>query len=277
MMTNMTKYSNLTKYKICVAVYKEKDMKSCLGRQHCHRHHVKPRSLYPELADDPSNIVVVPDIVHWALHKWLLEHYRETGNQAAIEKMEKVDLETYINDSLKETKFDFSASSKILERLEQVLALYVEKTRLPRKNLAVIYGGTEDGQTLKIKTGLEFEVPKALESVLVEDKSKLWDMPFPLRFCLRRDHLDLAMKNLELVTSFASFQRIKALGLEEVKLFDDTDEEFIKHYLGEFHDMALKSFGLKPVDELDIPDNYLDVIVEIEKLIDKAVKDADAI
>ena len=275
-MTSITKYANITKYKICVAVYKEKDIKSCLDRQHCHRHHIKPRSLYPELVDDPSNIVVVPDIVHWALHKWLLEHYRETGNQAAVEKMEKVDLETYINKSLK-TKFDFSASSKILERLEQALALYVETTRLPHKNLAVIYGGTEDGQTLKIKTGLEFEVPKALESVLVEDKSKLWDMPFPLRFRLSRDHLDLAMKNLDLVTSFASFQRIKALGLEEVKLFDDTDEEFIKHYLGEFHDMALEKFGQKIVDELDIPDNYLDVIVKIQKLVDKTVEDIDAI
>lgn len=41
--------TSITKYKTCIALYKE--IKSCLDRQHCHRHHIKPRSLYPELAD----------------------------------------------------------------------------------------------------------------------------------------------------------------------------------------------------------------------------------
>lgn len=157
--------TNLMKYKVCVAVYRE--IRSY--RQPYHRHHIKPKSLYPELADDWNNIVAVPDIVHWALHKWLLEHYRETRNQAAAEKMEKVDLETYINDNLKEMKFDFSASGEILELLEAALEMYLE-TRQSHKNQAVIYGGTEDGQTLKIKAGPGFKVPKALESVLVRGK-----------------------------------------------------------------------------------------------------------
>lgn len=71
------------------------------------------------------------------------------------------------------------------------------------------------------------------------------------------------MKNLELVTSLRHPKRIKDLGLEEVKRFDDTNEVFIRDYLANFHYRALKRFGQKTVDELDIPDNYLDDCIEL--------------
>lgn len=88
--------TNLEKYKLCIAMYREVGCSEYFG----HRHHIKPKSLYPEFANDYYNIVKVPDVVHWALHKWLLRHYEETDNILGIEKMSHNTLEDFINKSI---------------------------------------------------------------------------------------------------------------------------------------------------------------------------------
>lgn len=115
------KATNLQRYKAVIVAFQ----KNGCHWKHAHKHHIKPKSLYPELENDYKNIVKVPDIVHWALHEWLLRHYAETGNTNGIEKMKYVDLETYINsDKKSEIEFDFSRKDEILDYIFKSALLY---------------------------------------------------------------------------------------------------------------------------------------------------------
>ena len=42
------------------------------------KHHILPRSMFPDLAKDPSNIIAVPARVHFILHYLLWKAYRNT-------------------------------------------------------------------------------------------------------------------------------------------------------------------------------------------------------
>lgn len=101
----------IEKYKLCVWACRQIHYWKCKT----HKHHIRPKSLYGHLAEDPKNIVVVPEIAHWAMHKWLLAHYRQTENQDAIQKMGRVDMEKFINDGRPESPYDFSRESQILD------------------------------------------------------------------------------------------------------------------------------------------------------------------
>lgn len=104
-MTDIDKY-NLTcwTYKKCLRGY---------TGQRWHKHHIKPKSVYPELKDDPDNIVAVPDVVHWALHEWLNKHLKDSANDA-YERLKFADVATFINDQ-SPYKIDFSRRDEILE------------------------------------------------------------------------------------------------------------------------------------------------------------------
>lgn len=96
--------TNLEKYQLCIWACKKTAYFKC----RTHRHHIRPKCLYPHLADDQRNIVIVPEIAHWALHEWLLAHYVSLEDIEAVHKLEHVDLETFINGGRKERKYDFS-------------------------------------------------------------------------------------------------------------------------------------------------------------------------
>ena len=118
--------SSLEKYKLIVWAYRRAGMKEGV-----HQHHIKPKCLYPALADDKENIVNVPPIVHWALHKLLFQHYVDTDNHEAAEKLKHVDLESFINnyrlESLKSKSyghaelFDFSQPDDIINAIENAV------------------------------------------------------------------------------------------------------------------------------------------------------------
>ena len=90
--------TNLEKYKLCIWACKKTAYFKC----RTHRHHIRPKCLYPQLADDSRNIVIAPEIAHWALHEWLLDHYVSLEDKEAVQKLEHVDLETFINGGRKE-------------------------------------------------------------------------------------------------------------------------------------------------------------------------------
>ena len=97
---NYKKLSNIQKYYLIVNAAKivQKRFDYLLEQKsglHCH--HIKPKSLYPDLIDDKENLIKVPAIVHWTLHKILLEYYKEINNEVAIKKMSYVNLEDFIN------------------------------------------------------------------------------------------------------------------------------------------------------------------------------------
>lgn len=133
--TRLNNLSYLEKYKLCIHLFKVIDSDGYLAltsplfkgiglhwlvsryrKESCsswHRHHIKPKCLYPELCDDKDNIVSVPPIVHWALHHWLYCYYLfETSNSDAVDRLSYSTLEQYINDQLKrrgsDLVFDFN-------------------------------------------------------------------------------------------------------------------------------------------------------------------------
>ena len=135
---NKERLTDIQKYKLTIWAYQHlyvyddnNDARSFEKRLRnmSHKHHVKPKSLYPKLANDNNNIVRVPAIVHWALHKWLLAYYQQTNNFDAIDKMSKVNLEDFINQQLDEIKsdvyFDFSRENEMLDEIEYKVWLYI--------------------------------------------------------------------------------------------------------------------------------------------------------
>ena len=112
---NIQRLTDIQKYKIIVWTYSK-----ISDADNVHRHHIKPKCLYPKLAKDPSNIVKVPGIVHWALHKLLLNHYNQCGNTKAVSKLKYVNLETYLNNGT--IKYDFSKSDDIVQFIVQTCA-----------------------------------------------------------------------------------------------------------------------------------------------------------
>lgn len=103
--------TDIDKYNLTVWVYKN-CLRSYVGKR-WHKHHIRPKSIYPELKDDPENIVAVPDIVHWALHEWLNKHLKDSGN-GAYDRLKFADVATFIND-YSPYKIDFSRRDEILE------------------------------------------------------------------------------------------------------------------------------------------------------------------
>lgn len=122
----MKNLTSLEQYKLIVWAYRRAGM-----QEGVHRHHIKPKCLYPALADDNENIVNVPPIVHWALHKLLLQHYVDTDNHEASEKLKYVDLESFINNYRLESLtsksygraelFDFSKPDDIIDVIENAV------------------------------------------------------------------------------------------------------------------------------------------------------------
>ena len=108
---NYNKLSNIQKYYLIVNAakivkYRFEDLLDEKSGLHCH--HIKPKSLYPDLANYGSNIIKVPAIVHWALHKILLDYYKEINNEVAIKKMSYVNLEDFINKFYENRKKKFN-------------------------------------------------------------------------------------------------------------------------------------------------------------------------
>lgn len=123
-----TKLTNLDWYKLIIWAYSKLNVYG-----NVHKHHIKPKCLYPDLAEDEKNIIKVPAIVHWALHKLLFNHYKETNNEEAMDKLKYVDIETFINDGQKNYArshsntllYDFSKADEIIEFIKDAVHKYV--------------------------------------------------------------------------------------------------------------------------------------------------------
>ena len=71
-----------------------------------HTHHIKPKSIYPELQDDIDNKVELPAIVHAAAHHFLSKFAGETGYER-FKNIHYADVVGFINENLKDRVFSF--------------------------------------------------------------------------------------------------------------------------------------------------------------------------
>ena len=116
---NYSKLSNIQKYYLIVNAAKivQKRFNYLLDKKsglHCH--HIKPKSLYPDLENNGLNLIKVPAIMHWALHNILLDYYKEINNEVAIKKMSYVNLEDFINKFYENRKKKFNFDFDVIRR-----------------------------------------------------------------------------------------------------------------------------------------------------------------
>ena len=125
--------TDIDKYNLVCGLYKKTFSYGLPNSQNrWHTHHIKPKSIYPELADDYNNLVKVPDVVHWALHEWLNEHLKSTGNPA-YDRLKHSDVASYINNSSK-YKIDFSQRDAILDFIFARVRDYVVSLKTNEEN-----------------------------------------------------------------------------------------------------------------------------------------------
>lgn len=55
--------------------------------QYSEKHHIKPKSIYPDLAKDPDNIVRLTASEHFKCHYLLVKHYEATGEKRQYHQM----------------------------------------------------------------------------------------------------------------------------------------------------------------------------------------------
>lgn len=122
----MKEMTNLEWYKLCIWAYSK-----IYVYGNSHKHHIKPKCLYPNLVDDKKNIIEVPAIVHWALHKLLFDYYVSVGNDEAVEKLRHVDIESFINEGQKNyaknhptSLYDFSKADEMMEFIKTAVNKY---------------------------------------------------------------------------------------------------------------------------------------------------------
>ena len=72
------------KYEKIISTYRKSVVKYPSG---FHTHHIYPKSIWPELKDNPENMVELPPIVHWYAHKLLNEAFIELGMDEYANKL----------------------------------------------------------------------------------------------------------------------------------------------------------------------------------------------
>lgn len=107
--------TNLEKYKIICKLYKkvfrttffpDPWMDPWVSIQSFHTHHIKPKSIYPDLKDDEDNKVELPSIVHAAAHHFLSKFAEETDDER-FKNIHYADVVGFINKNLKDSVFTF--------------------------------------------------------------------------------------------------------------------------------------------------------------------------
>ena len=146
--------NSLEKYKLACFVYgRSVVVKWCDEHGPAkHSHHIKPKSIWPELANDCYNIVDVPPAVHAVLHKWLYEAMLE-ANDPNADKMRTC--------SYGVVKYISEKEGIFISRMDEL-----EKDILDDLLLAVRNGIADD--SVHTKFGAKFHF--TIEDLLDEDR-----------------------------------------------------------------------------------------------------------
>jgi hypothetical protein len=112
------KLTNMEKYSLCIQMYK--DVGCCLKSSHIH--HIKPKHLYPECIHDKNNIVRVPDVVHFLLHRLMpVDAYSESEEDKITKSINKSISKTNPNKCL-----DFGLEDFMFHYLDQIMRQYLK-------------------------------------------------------------------------------------------------------------------------------------------------------
>ena len=286
--TKIDCFSNLEKYKFGICMCQE----SRCSHYSFHNHHIKPKALYPNLADDWNNQVAVPDILHWALHYWLLEHYKESGDQNAAYKMRDTPtgVANYINKFLEKKEnlhIDFNADKDgILKECERLLAEFAAtwdwykpfetKFKEERSRTLQLTGASKDGSKYKVKiwaANKHKDVNMLPLTFVKEDTKYVWYDLLKKDFADFFDKAKSSTPPFLVILNLTQKPRIEKLGLNEVP-FDNTDSlvsrfgDVIKFKMAfqdklkDFHANVIAKFALPTFNDISPEYGFVDRIVK---------------
>ena len=118
--------SSKEKYEKIIKLYKQSIIKYPKG---FHTHHIYPKSIWPDAKDEPDNLVKLPPIIHWYVHKLLNEAFIELGMNEYANKLSGCcdGIAQFINKGKVRTEqIDFSKEQEIVEFLDKKLDLVIE-------------------------------------------------------------------------------------------------------------------------------------------------------
>ena len=136
-----------------------------------HTHHIYPKSIWPDAKDEPENLIELPPIVHWYVHKLLNEAFIELGMNEYANKLSGCcdGIAQFINKGKARTKqIDFSKEQAIIEFLDKTLNQAIEmhnsfiqnRKELIKKWKSTIFvcimGKAKDVFSVKVKKENEF-------------------------------------------------------------------------------------------------------------------------
>ena len=113
--------SSKEKYEKIIKLYKHSIIKH---PSEFHTHHIYPKSIWPDVKDEPENLVKLPPIVHWYVHKLLNEAFIELGMNEYANKLSGCcdGIAQFINKGKVRTEqIDFSKEQEIVEFLDKKL------------------------------------------------------------------------------------------------------------------------------------------------------------
>lgn len=152
--------SSLEKYKLACFAYNRSAVVKWRDEHGSakHSHHIRPKSIWPELADESSNIVDVPPAVHAVLHKWLHEAMLE-ANDPNADKMRTC--------SRSIVEYIFEKDGIFIMRMDEL-----EKDFLNDLLLAVCNGIADDSVHTKFGAKFHFTVEDLLDEERLAIRTK---------------------------------------------------------------------------------------------------------
>lgn len=267
----MKELTNLEWYILCIKIFKKFRV-----YKNIHAHHIKPKSIYPELANDYKNLVNVPDVVHWALHIWLLRHYQETNNEVGIEKMSKADVASYINDTLKSShiRINFNDTETLLTYIKQTIEKFLKSKikyekkltsyQISQMNVVTIFSSSKDGSALKLKCNDDYVKRKLKQfhtKTYVNPRDKYQTEGFEIKTADLKEFEDACAKFGYIITRTLAEKRSKELSISHFPQHCMPPIDNSKNILMQLHDSFVKEFGYKIYDELDVDNANVDNII----------------
>ena len=236
--------TEIQKYKFTIKIFKHRCNFDDLlfEKQGCHKHHINPRSLYPELVNEKTNIVVLPPTLHWYAHKCLFNYYKDINDTEAIDKLQYEDTAKFISSRIAPSyKINLNDEIKTLidECCEAAFSEVMSREFKYDLCITGIHNGQYVGRYARSISGSDLRDVSPIDEEIIFNQNRV-------RICRS---LTKSRKYQEMFNKISHFDCI------DIKEFDCTDEDFafykfIKKYLT-LKDKII-SVKRKPIETDDI-------------------------
>ena len=187
--------TNLEKYKIICKLYKEFFTYSRSSYDlPWHTHHIKPKSIYPELQDDRDNKVQLPAIVHAAAHHFLSKFAEETDDER-FKNIHYADVVGFINENLKDRVFSFDDNvadeifSSIADEYRELSRLALNTSKEYEKDRFFIAGFVKENGLSVVNVRIVNRHGSVSKQLTLDEVNELNEKFEVFRCCFKHDNV----------------------------------------------------------------------------------------